>query len=90
VLFRSRHARFAAALAAAVASHLVLDSFTGDPAGLMLLWPVSHKHFPSVAAVFLPVWLCEPGAFAHDLAGVARELLILLPMVVFIGWLRRP
>jgi membrane-bound metal-dependent hydrolase YbcI (DUF457 family) len=85
-----RHTAFAAALAAAVASHILLDSFTGDPIGLMLFWPVSQEQFPSVAAVFLPIRVFEPGALAHDVIAVTREVLTLLPTVVLIGWLRRP
>jgi membrane-bound metal-dependent hydrolase YbcI (DUF457 family) len=77
-----RHTAFAAALAAAVASHILLDSFTGDPIGLMLFWPVSQEQFPSLAAVFLPIRV-------FVIAGT-REVLTLLPTVVLIGWLRRP
>jgi membrane-bound metal-dependent hydrolase YbcI (DUF457 family) len=89
-IYGQRHTAFAAALAAAVASHVLLDSFTGDPIGLMLFWPVSKEQCPSIAAVFLPIRVFEPGAFAHDVIAVTREVLILLPIVVLIGWLRRP
>jgi membrane-bound metal-dependent hydrolase YbcI (DUF457 family) len=89
-IYGQRHTAFVAALAAAVASHLLLDSFTGDPLGLMLFWPVSQERFPSLAAVFLPIRVFEPGAFAHDVIAVTREVLFLLPIVVLIGRLRRP
>jgi hypothetical protein len=93
VVGRLRSPAFAAALAGAVASHLLLDWFSDDPnspTGIMLLWPVSRKFFSPPAAVFLSIWkdLSRHGAVTHNATAVIREILILLPVVVLIGWLR--
>jgi len=88
------HANFAAALAGAVASHLLLDWVSDDPVsptGIMLLWPLSREYFSPPAAVFLSIRkdLSQPGAYAHNAFAVMRELLILLPIAGVVRWVRR-
>jgi hypothetical protein len=89
------HAAFAAAVAGAFASHALLDWFSDDPVsptGIMLLWPVSRRYLPAPAPVFMAIWkdLTNPATYAHNLVAVIREVVILLPIVALIGWLRRP
>ena len=89
------HALFAAGLAGAVGSHVLLDWLSEDPTsftGVMLFWPVSREYFPPPVAVFLSIWkdVSRPEAYAHNGIAVLRELLILLPVVGVLRWLRRP
>jgi hypothetical protein len=57
----------------------------------MLLWPVSGEYFAAPAAVFLTIQkdLSKPGAFTHNGIALMREVLILLPIVGLVLWLRR-
>jgi hypothetical protein len=95
LLTRGRGRAVAAGVAAAVASHVLLDwlgSDTSPPIGVMALWPVSHEYFQSPFYVFAAIsrryWL--PEFFIGNLLAVVRECAILIPIVIGIAWWRRP
>jgi hypothetical protein len=70
-----------------------LGSDTSAPIGIMALWPFSREHFESGLRVFMAVSrrIWQPERFwLPNLAALARELLILVPPLILIGWLRRP
>ena len=86
--------RFALGLAAAYASHILLDwlgTDTSAPIGIMALWPFSHAYYESSAHVFMAVsrryWL--PEFWTWNVVALARELLILVPIVALVMWIRR-
>ena len=79
----SRRPRVAAAVAAAWASHLLLDwlgSDTSPPIGIMALWPFSREHYQSSFYVFEAVsrryWLPEQFVWGN-LKAALKEVLIL-------------
>ncbi len=99
VLWRGRGhaggARIACAVAAAYVSHTLLDwlgSDTSPPIGIMALWPFSRDYYESHLHVFMAIsrryWL--PEFWTSNLRALARELLILLPVVGILLWYRRP
>jgi len=78
--------RLAFAVAAAYASHVVLDWLGSDatpPIGIPALWPFSRAYYESSLHLFLAVsrryWLAE--FWIYNLRALARELLILGPIV---------
>ena len=84
----SRRPRVAAAIAAAWASHLLLDwlgSDTSPPIGIMALWPFSREHFQSSVYLFDAIsrryWLPEQFVWGN-LKAAAKEVLILGPIAV--------
>jgi hypothetical protein len=86
--------RFALAVAAAYASHTVLDwlgSDTRAPVGIMALWPFSRDYYESSLHVFMAIsrryWL--PEFWTYNLRALVRELVILLPLVAAVVLLRR-
>ncbi len=86
--------RLAAAVAAAFASHILLDwlgTDTSPPIGIMALWPFSHHYYESSAHVFMAIsrryWL--PEFWTWNLVALGRELLILSPIAALIVTLRR-
>ena len=85
----------AVACVLAYASHTVLDwlgSDTSPPIGIMALWPFSREYYESSLHVFMAVSrrIWQPERFwMQNLIALARELLILVPPLVVIGWLRR-
>ena len=85
----------AVACVLAYASHTVLDwlgSDTSPPIGIMALWPFSPEYYESSLHVFMAVSrrIWQPERFwMQNLIALARELLILVPPLVVIGWLRR-
>ncbi len=93
VLRRRGAWRAATAVAAAYASHSLLDWLSTDtspPIGIMALWPFSTEHYLSPYRVFLPLlrrysslefWLI-------NLRAVIRELLILGPLFLIVWWPR--
>ena len=94
-LTRGRGRSIAAGVAAAVASHFLLDwlgSDTSPPIGVMALWPFSYEYFQSPFHVFAAIsrryWL--PEFFSGNLVAVLRECAILIPIVTGVAWLRRP
>ncbi len=81
------------AVAAAYATHPLLDYLAEDttpPLGIMALWPFSDRFFLSPVSVFLGIsrkyWLAA--TWARDAVSVARELVILGPLAVAVGWFR--
>ena len=90
----TRRARFAIAIAAAYATHTLLDWMSTDdspPIGIMALWPFSREYYESSAHVFLAIsrryWLAD--AWLGNLRAVIRELLILVPVLWIAWWVRR-
>ncbi len=81
-----RSLRFAAAMAAAWASHLLLDWLGSDsraPIGIMALWPFTAAHYQSNFYVFDAIsrryWMPEQFVWGN-LKAVAREVAILAPI----------
>lgn len=88
---RGRHPRLAAALALAYATHPLLDWLGQDgtpPYGVMAAWPFSDRFLHSGADLFTGIsrryWL--PGFLAHNLAAVAREVVLLAPLALAAWW----
>jgi hypothetical protein len=85
-----------AACILAYGSHTFLDwlgSDTSPPIGIMALWPFSREHFESGLHLFMAVSrrIWQPERFwIHNLIALSRELLILIPPLIVIAWLRRP
>ena len=84
----------AAAVALAYASHTLLDWLGTDsapPIGIMALWPVSRGYYESHLHVFMAIsrryWL--PEFWSYNLRALARELLILVPLLTLVLVLRR-
>ena len=78
--------RLASGIAAAYASHTLLDwlgTDTSPPIGIMALWPVSRGYYESSLHVFMAIsrryWL--PEFWTYNLRALVRELLILVPIV---------
>jgi membrane-bound metal-dependent hydrolase YbcI (DUF457 family) len=89
-----RDVRLAAAVALAVASHVLFDWLGSDdspPLGVMALWPFSSEFLFANAFVFDTIsrryWL--PGFFRHNALAVLRELAILLPILALVWWPQR-
>jgi membrane-bound metal-dependent hydrolase YbcI (DUF457 family) len=76
-------------------SHVMLDWLGKDsspPQGIMMLWPISEQYYESGADVFSEVsrryW--KPDEFiVGNLGSVAREVLILGPVLLLAWYLRR-
>jgi inner membrane protein len=86
--------RVALAVAAAYASHILLDWLGNDtsaPIGIMALWPVSHGYYESRLHVFMAIsrryWL--PEFWTYNLRALVRELVILVPLVAAVVLFRR-
>ena len=86
--------RTACASAIAYGSHTLLDWLGTDsspPIGIMALWPVSREYYESSWHVFMAIsrryWL--PEFWTFNLAALARELLILVPIAVVVMAVRR-
>lgn len=89
-----RHARLAAALALAFATHPFLDWLGQDgtpPYGVMAAWPFSDRYFHSGADLFTGIsrryWL--PGFVAHNLSAIALEVLLLGPLALAAWYVKR-
>jgi inner membrane protein len=85
--------RFALAVTAAYASHTLLDwlgSDTSPPIGIMALWPFSREYYESSLHLFMAIsrryWL--PEFWTHNVLAVARELVILVPVLALLVRLR--
>jgi len=79
---------------AAYATHPLLDSLAPDtlpPIGVMAFWPLSSSYFNTGLAIFAPIsrryWLV--GFFKKNGLAVAREILILAPIVWLVWRTRR-
>jgi membrane-bound metal-dependent hydrolase YbcI (DUF457 family) len=88
-----RSNRVAIACTLAVASHVLFDWLGSDdtpPLGVMGLWPFSNEFYFANAFVFEAIsrryWLAN--FFTHNLLAVAREIAILLPILVAVRFLR--
>jgi inner membrane protein len=85
----------AIACALAYASHTLLDWLGTDssaPIGIMALWPFTRGYYESSLHVFMAVSrrFRQPELFwVQNLAALARELVILVPVVVAVGLVRR-
>jgi len=91
---RGRHPRLAATLALAYATHPFLDWLGEDgtpPYGVMAGWPFTDRYFHSGADLFTGIsrryWL--PDFLAHNLAAVAREVILLGPFALAGWWWQR-
>ena len=89
-----RHARLAVAVTLAWTSHVLFDwlgSDTTPPLGVMALWPVSSNYYFSNAFFFEAIsrryWL--DNFITHNLWAVAKELLLLGPILAVLWFLRR-
>jgi inner membrane protein len=87
-------ARIACAVGVAYASHTLLDwlgTDTSPPIGIMALWPFSRDYYESHLHVFMAIsrryWL--PEFWTYNLRALARELLILVPIVGIVICYRR-
>jgi hypothetical protein len=83
--WRRDRVRLASAIALGVLSHTLLDWLGADssrPRGVMALWPVSTAYYISNLDIFGAVdrryWL--PGFWQRNIAALARELAILVPL----------
>ena len=91
----NRHSgRLAMAAGAAYASHVLLDWLGADsspPLGLQVLWPWSAAYLHAQWPIFLAVSrrLRHPELFwVPNALALARELAILVPLVLVVGWWR--
>jgi inner membrane protein len=79
----------------AYASHTLLDwlgTDTSAPIGIMALWPFSRAYYESSLHVFMAVSrrFRQPELFwMQNLAALARELLILVPIAIGVAIGRR-
>ncbi len=83
--------RLALAVAAAYATHTLLDWLGSDsspPVGIMALWPITREHYASDSYVFMSIWrrYWLPGFWTHNFWAVTRELAILGPVAVAVWW----
>ena len=90
----TRRRYLAIAVAAAYASHTLLDWLGTDstpPAGIMALWPFGREYYESSLHIFHAIsrryWLQEFWTF--NLFALLRELLILGPITVLAAYFRR-
>jgi inner membrane protein len=88
-----RQVRRALAVAAAYATHTLLDWLSADssaPFGIMALWPFTDNYYESSWHVFLATsrryW--RPDFWTITLRAVVRELAILTPIVALVARLR--
>ena len=88
-----RRGRFAAAVMAAYASHVLLDWFGSDaapPIGIMALWPFSREYYESSLHIFYAIsrryW--QPDFWTLNMRAVAREVIVLGPIAAVICWWR--
>lgn len=92
LLARGR-ARWGLAVAAAYASHILLDwlgSDTTPPIGIMALWPLSDAFYQSDLQVFMAIMRRDwgTGFWTHNLTAIAWELLLLGPPAALVwGWM---
>ena len=93
IFVATRRRRFAAAVAAAYASHTLLDwlgTDTTSPMGIMALWPFSREYFYSGWRLFPAIsrryWLAE--FWVMSVRAVAWEVLLLGPIVALAAYVR--
>lgn len=90
----STRVRIWCAIAAAYLTHPLLDALaldTSPPLGIMAFWPLSWEHYQTGLSVFGPIsrryWLDT--FWTTNLTSIARELVILAPVVFGVWWWRR-
>ncbi len=93
-LRKTRPLRDAAVLTVVYLSHILLDMVGRDttpPFGVQLFWPFSEVFYILPVSLFDEVWRGTLGKLfgLHNWLAVARELLVLGPIVVFLWWWRR-
>jgi hypothetical protein len=85
----------AIACVAAYASHTLLDwlgTDTSPPLGIMALWPFSTTYYEAPWHIFMAVSrrFRQPDLFwDQNIRALMRELLILVPVVIAVAWVRR-
>jgi membrane-bound metal-dependent hydrolase YbcI (DUF457 family) len=86
--------RLALAITAAYATHTLLDwlgTDTSSPIGIMALWPADRGYYESPLHLFMAIsrryWL--PDFWMLNARAIARELVILGPVMMVVLWLRR-
>jgi inner membrane protein len=90
----TRRLRWAIAVGAAYASHILLDWLGTDtraPIGIMALWPFSRQYYESSLHVFLGVsrQIHASNFWSYNLRAFARELIVLVPLLLAMGILRK-
>lgn len=85
--------RWALASAAAYASHILLDWLGDDttpPIGIMALWPLTNEFYQSNLHWFMPISrrYGHPGFWMHNITAVIWEIVLVLPVLCALGWLR--
>jgi len=91
---RPRPGRDALILGAAYLSHVLLDMLSKDtaaPYGVELFWPFSDTFTISPVLVFDDIWrgTFEKLLGLHNWLAVLREIFIVGPVVLWLGWRRR-
>ncbi len=86
-----RRTVFALASGAAYATHILLDWLGDDttpPIGIMALWPLTSDFYQSDLHWFMAItrryWL--PNFWSHNLMAMAREMGLLLPILLLVWW----
>jgi hypothetical protein len=89
-----RDMRLAMAVAVAWSTHVLFDWLGSDdtpPLGVMALWPFTSEFYFAHAFVFEAIsrryWL--DNFVTHNLWAVTRELVLLGPVALVVGWRRR-
>jgi membrane-bound metal-dependent hydrolase YbcI (DUF457 family) len=90
----TRQPRWAAAVALAWGSHILLDWLSNDtrpPIGVMALWPFDSHYYKAAIEIFPPVSRrYEQSRFwIYNLRAAVTELLLLLPLTLLLTWRRR-
>ncbi len=90
---RRRPVLLAAGMAAAYASHILLDWLGNDttpPIGIMALWPFTDGFYQSDLHWFFAIWRQYGEGFVlHNLTAAAWEVLVLGPVAAGAWWLGR-
>jgi inner membrane protein len=89
-----RRGRFALAVSAAYASHILLDWLGSDsapPIGIMALWPFTREYYESSLHLFYAISrrYSSPDFWNLNVRAVARELLVLTPVTLASAFLNR-
>jgi hypothetical protein len=75
-------------------SHPLFDASSfdlGPPIGVMLFWPFSTEHWHTGVAVFGAIerhWQHE-GFLRQNITSFVREMVILIPIIAAVWWIRR-
>jgi membrane-bound metal-dependent hydrolase YbcI (DUF457 family) len=90
----STRARIWWAVAAAWATHPLLDSLAVDttaPIGIMAFWPLSRAYVETGLGVFAPIWRAPitMRMIRHDVLAIIAEMALLVPLCAMVGLGRR-